>query len=97
MKPGTILGHEGVGVVEEVHEDSVKGLIDLRSGIGVDRAIDAVGVVHAYSGPASEQAKAGALSIIGVYPQTAAGAFAQPARGVAREFAVMPMYGQWMT
>ncbi len=133
MRPGTILGHEGVGVIEELGEEvrnfevgervvinfnreaPVEAIRRLTDGIGVDRVIDAVGVdaERPKSGPAAEDAgeltdvferevaqnapetapqngnwkpgdapsqalrwaveglaKAGTLSIIGVYPPT---------------------------
>ncbi len=107
---------QGAETVNFEREDPVQVILDLTGGIGVDRAIDAVGVdaVHAHAGPAGEKAraeeerhrqevkqvapdakpegdlwrpgdapsqvlewavaalaKAGTLSVIGVYPQTA--------------------------
>jgi threonine dehydrogenase-like Zn-dependent dehydrogenase len=106
---------QGAEVIDFDKEDPVQTLVDLTGGIGVDRAIDAVGVdaERAHHGPAAEQAakqedtfqkevqqvapqraskgefqpgdapsqvldwavealaKAGTLSIIGVYPPTA--------------------------
>jgi threonine dehydrogenase-like Zn-dependent dehydrogenase len=105
---------QGAEVINFDREDPIRVVIDLTGGIGVDRAIDAVGVdaAHAHSGPAAKQAakqeqefqrevktvapeakpksgfapgdapsqalrwavdvlaKAGTLSIIGVYPET---------------------------
>jgi threonine dehydrogenase-like Zn-dependent dehydrogenase len=108
---------QGAEIVDFEKEDPVETIIELTGGIGVDRAIDAVGVdaVHAHGGPAAAQAeqqsdrfadelkriaaeqhpagsnwhpgdapsqalqwavdclaKAGTLSIIGVYPEPAA-------------------------
>ncbi|MCP3166884.1 zinc-dependent alcohol dehydrogenase [Myxococcus qinghaiensis] len=105
---------QGAEIINFDQEDPVKTIQRLTNGIGVDRAIDAVGVdaVHAHAGPAAKQAtaqkaelkretketapktnpdgdnwvpgdaptqvltwavealaKAGTLSIIGVYPQ----------------------------
>jgi threonine dehydrogenase-like Zn-dependent dehydrogenase len=107
--------NQGAEVIDFNREDPVEAIRSLTGGIGVDRAIDAVGVdaVAPHSGPAAEQAKqqadefrqevkqvapetnvqgdnwqpgnapsqvlnwavqglakAGTLSIIGVYPQT---------------------------
>jgi threonine dehydrogenase-like Zn-dependent dehydrogenase len=107
---------QGAEIINFDQEDPVQTLLRLTGGIGVDRAIDAVGVdaVHAHHGPAAKEAKkeaaefkrelkevapktnpdggnwvpgdapaqvllwavqalckAGTLSIIGVYPQTA--------------------------
>ncbi|MBX6368613.1 MAG: glutathione-dependent formaldehyde dehydrogenase [Rhodospirillales bacterium] len=107
---------QGAEVIDFEAEDPVELIRSLTGGIGVDRAIDAVGVdaVHAHRGPAAEKAqkhadidrqeveevaperkpsdgnwqpgdaptqalrwateslaKAGTLSIIGVYPETA--------------------------
>jgi threonine dehydrogenase-like Zn-dependent dehydrogenase len=106
---------QGAEVIDFDREDPVQTLLELTGGIGVDRAIDAVGVdaEHAHEGPAAQQAqqqagqfeqelaqiapqragdgqfqpgdapsqvltwavdalaKAGTLSIIGVYPPTA--------------------------
>ena len=109
----TMAKRQGAEIVNFEREDPVKIVLELTGGIGVDRAIDAVGVdaVHPHRGPAKanggngfdaevqeiapEQhpdggnwhpgdgpsqvlrwaveslAKAGTLSIIGVYPQTA--------------------------
>jgi threonine dehydrogenase-like Zn-dependent dehydrogenase len=106
---------QGAEIIDFSSEDPVQTLLDLTGGIGVDRAIDAVGVdaERPHSGPAAESAeqkkeqfqkevkqvapkinphgetwkpgdapsqaldwaveglaKAGTLSIIGVYPQT---------------------------
>jgi threonine dehydrogenase-like Zn-dependent dehydrogenase len=106
---------QGAEIIDFSSEDPVQTLLDLTGGIGVDRAIDAVGVdaERPHSGPAAENAeqkkeqfqkeveqvapkinphgetwkpgdapsqaldwaveglaKAGTLSIIGVYPQT---------------------------
>lgn len=106
---------QGAEVINFEQEDPVQAILQLTGGIGVDRAIDAVGVdaEHPHSGPAVEQfrqlegefqrelsqvapethprgdiwkpgdapsmalcwavkslAKAGTLSIVGVYPQT---------------------------
>lgn len=109
--------HQGAEIVNFENEDPVQKIKDLTDGIGVDRAIDAVGVdaQHPHHGPAAQQAqktaqkstkdrkaamqgasprpsngnwhpgdaptqvlnwavealaKAGTLSIIGVYPET---------------------------
>ena len=107
---------QGAEPVNFDKEDPIQTILDLTGGVGVDRAIDAVGVdaEHAHAGPAAEQAqaqaeefaeevekvapeqnpkgdlwrpgdapsqalqwavealaKAGTLSIIGVYPPTA--------------------------
>ncbi len=107
---------QGAEIIDFEKEHPVKTLLRLTGGIGVDRAIDAVGVdaMHAHAGPARREAKqkaaefatevetiapiqhpdgqlwrpgdapsqalewavealakAGTLSIIGVYPQTA--------------------------
>lgn len=106
---------QGAETINFENEDPAEAIMDLTRGIGVDRAIDAVGVdaVHAHQGPAGKKAKeqdqmfrqvlssiapethprgdnwhpgdappqallwavdslakAGTLSIIGVYPQT---------------------------
>lgn len=108
-----IARRQGAEVVNFDKEDPVETIVELTGGIGVDRAIDAVGVdaVRAHSGPAADPekakefdqqqqeiapsgpksapfvpgdapsqalqwgvqalAKAGTLSIIGVYPPTA--------------------------
>ncbi len=96
---------QGAEVIDFVHEDPVEAVRDLTGGIGVDRAIDAVGVdaVSAHDGRPEDVkqvapesypsrgnwqpgnapfqavewatdalAKAGTLSIIGVYPLPAA-------------------------
>jgi threonine dehydrogenase-like Zn-dependent dehydrogenase len=109
-----IARRQGAETVNFDKEDPVRTIVELTGGIGVDRAIDAVGVdaVHAHAGPAAEKAeeqeqefrqevektaperpdsppfvpgdapsqalqwavealaKAGTLSIIGVYPPT---------------------------
>jgi threonine dehydrogenase-like Zn-dependent dehydrogenase len=51
---------QGAEVVDFEREDPVETLVRLTGGIGVDRAIDAVGVdaVHAHHGPAAEKAAA---------------------------------------
>lgn len=50
---------QGAEVIDYEQEDPVAALKRLTGGIGVDRAIDAVGVDanHAHQGPAAEQAK----------------------------------------
>jgi threonine dehydrogenase-like Zn-dependent dehydrogenase len=50
---------QGAEIVNFDQEDPVKTIVDLTHGIGVDRAIDAVGVdvEHAHHGPAAEQAQ----------------------------------------
>jgi len=50
---------QGAECVNFDQEDPVKTILALTNGIGVDRAIDAVGVdaQHAHSGPAANQAK----------------------------------------
>lgn len=50
---------QGAEVIDFEAEDPVEALVELTGGIGVDRAIDAVGVdaQHAHRGPAAEQAK----------------------------------------
>ncbi|HVY56679.1 MAG TPA: zinc-dependent alcohol dehydrogenase [Xanthobacteraceae bacterium] len=107
---------QGAEIVNFEKEDPVETIVQLTGGIGVDRAIDAVGIdaVHAHDGPAAKQAeqqaelferevheiapeqhpsdgnwqpgdapsqalqwaidslaKAGTLSIVGVYPEAA--------------------------
>jgi threonine dehydrogenase-like Zn-dependent dehydrogenase len=49
---------QGAEVINFDREDPVKTIVDLTDGIGVDRAIDAVGVdaMHAHSGPAAKKA-----------------------------------------
>src|SRR5581483_7694535 len=51
---------QGAETVNFEREDPVQVILDLTGGIGVDRAIDAVGVdaVHAHAGPAGEKARA---------------------------------------
>lgn len=48
---------QGAEVVDFEQEDPVEALVELTGGIGVDRAIDAVGVdaQHAHRGPAAEK------------------------------------------
>ncbi len=50
---------QGAEIVNFEQEDPVAIIVDLTHGIGVDRAIDAVGVdaEHAHHGPAARQAK----------------------------------------
>jgi threonine dehydrogenase-like Zn-dependent dehydrogenase len=50
---------QGAEVIDFDVDDPVKTLIELTGGIGVDRAIDAVGVdaQHAHHGPAAKQAR----------------------------------------
>ncbi len=50
---------QGAEVVNFEREDPVQTILSLTGGIGVDRAIDAVGVdaQHAHHGPAAEQAR----------------------------------------
>lgn len=50
---------QGAEAIDFDQEDPVDALLRLTDGIGVDRAIDAVGVdaVHAHRGPAAKQAK----------------------------------------
>ncbi|AKF04205.1 zinc-dependent alcohol dehydrogenase [Sandaracinus amylolyticus] len=50
---------QGAEVVSFEREDPVETILTLTGGIGVDRAIDAVGVdaVHAHHGPAAKRAK----------------------------------------
>lgn len=49
---------QGAETVNFEKEDPVKAILDLTGGVGVDRAIDAVGVdaQHAHHGPAGDQA-----------------------------------------
>jgi len=50
---------QGAETIDFEHEDPVRTILDLTRNIGVDRAIDAVGVdaMHAHHGPAGKQAK----------------------------------------
>lgn len=50
---------QGAETVNFEREDPVRTILELTDGIGVDRAIDAVGIdaVHAHSGPAAKQAE----------------------------------------
>ncbi len=74
---------QGAEVVNFEREDPVQTILSLTGGIGVDRAIDAVGVdaQHAHHGPASQQA------------QDKAEQFAEEVRQVAPD--ANPKGGQW--
>ena len=79
-----IARRQGAEIVNFEREDPVAAIVELTGGIGVDRAMDAVGVEAEHAPPfipgdAPSQAlrwavealaKAGTLSIIGVYPPT---------------------------